>query len=65
MRYRNGEEVPFIQLKYNKIPKGLVPLEALFDRSNEFIGTNKPCQDQEVVEVDIGSKETPRLINIG
>jgi hypothetical protein len=63
MRY-DGED-SLIQLKSNKIPKGLVPLERLFDRSDAFVGTNKPCVGQQVVEVDIGSKETPRLIKIG
>lgn len=53
-----------IQLKSNKIPKGLVPLEKLFDRSYAFVGTNEPCVGQQVVEVDIGSKETPRIIKI-
>jgi hypothetical protein len=42
---QEGEEVPMIQLKSNKIPKGLVPLENLFDRSDAFIGTNKYSLD--------------------
>jgi hypothetical protein len=54
-----------IQLRTNKIPRGLVPLEKFFDRSDAFVGTNKPCANQQVIEVDIGSKESPRLIKIG
>jgi hypothetical protein len=53
-----------IQLKSNKIPKGLVPLENLFDRSDMFYGTNKPCTDQQVEEIDIKSKDTTRLIKV-
>jgi hypothetical protein len=62
---QEGEEPPLIQLKSNKIPRGLVPLERLFDRSDAFIGSKQPCADQQVVEVDIGSRETPRIIKIG
>jgi hypothetical protein len=62
---QEGEEVPMIQLKSNKIPKGLVPLENLFDRSDIFHGTNKSCLDQQVDEIDIGNKDTPRLIKVG
>jgi hypothetical protein len=51
-------------LKSNKIPKGLVPLEQLFDRSNTFQGTNKSSLDDQVQEVNIGSGVTPRIIKI-
>jgi hypothetical protein len=54
-----------IQLKSNKIPKGLVSLEDLFDRSDAFKGTNKSSLDDQVDEVDIGNKDTPRIIKVG
>jgi uncharacterized protein YajQ (UPF0234 family) len=54
-----------IQLKSNKIPRGLVSLEDLFDRSNAFKGTNKSSLDDQVDEVDIGNKDTPRIIKVG
>jgi len=62
---QEGKEVPVIQLKSNKIPKGLVPLENSFDRSDVFHGTNKSCVDQQVDEVDIGNKDTSRIIKDG
>ena len=62
---QKSEEVPMIQLKCNKIPKGLVPLEQLFDRSDTFQGTNKSSLDDQVEEVNIGSKDTLRIIKIG
>jgi len=53
-----------LHLKRNEIPKGFLPLEGLFDKSDAFLGTNKPCADKRVIEVDIGSKETPRIVKI-
>jgi hypothetical protein len=58
-----GKEVP--TFKSNKIPKGLVLLEYLFDRSNAFKGTNKSSLDDQVDEVNIGNKDTPRIIKVG
>jgi hypothetical protein len=40
-----------IQLKSNRFPKVLVPLERLLDRSDVFVGTKTPCVGQHVVEV--------------
>jgi len=54
---QEGEEVPMIQLKSNKIPMVLAPLENLFDRSDVFHGMNKSCVDQQVDEVDINNKD--------
>jgi hypothetical protein len=62
---QEGEEIPMIQVKSNKIPKGLVPLEQLFDRSDTFQGTNKSSLDDQVQEVNIGNGDTPRIIKIG
>jgi hypothetical protein len=47
-----GEKVPIIHLKNNKIPKSLVSLEYIFDRSDAFTGTNKSSLDDQVDEVD-------------
>jgi hypothetical protein len=52
-------------LRTNRIPKGLVPLEKLFDKSDAFKGTNKSKLDEHVIELNVGSKESPRIIKIG
>jgi hypothetical protein len=44
---------------------GLVPLEKLFDKFDVFKGINKSKLDEEVIEVNIGSTESPRIIKIG
>jgi hypothetical protein len=54
-----------IQVKSNKIPKGLVLLEDVFDMSDAFQGTNKSSLDDQVNEVNIGNKDTSRIIKVG
>jgi hypothetical protein len=61
---QEGEEVPITQLKSNKIPKGIVLLEDLFYRFDAFKGTNKSSLDDQVDEVDIGNKDTPRITKV-
>jgi hypothetical protein len=62
---QEDEEVQMIQWKSNKIPKGLVPLEQLFDRLDTFQGTNKSSLDDQGQEVNIGNEDTTRIIKIG
>jgi hypothetical protein len=51
-------------LENNQIPKGLIPLERLFDHDD--IPLNSPMQPQpeEVGDCDIGTKENPKLVKI-
>lgn len=51
-------------LKSNKILKGLVPLEWIFDRHDMYkhkVGENKP---KEYIEINIGSEVGPKIIKI-
>ena len=54
-----------VQLKTNKIPKGFVVLETIFDNQDRSqIDTNK-YDAKDLEEVNIGTKETPKKVYIG
>jgi hypothetical protein len=44
-------------LKNNQIPKGLIPLERLFDQNDMPLKSNFQPQPEEVEDYDIGTKE--------
>ena len=48
-----------LQLKGNVIPKGLVPLEKLFDKNNVLVNPSK-----RVEEVNIGIEEESRVVKL-
>jgi hypothetical protein len=52
-------------LPNNRIPQGVVPLETMFNRHDMY--KKPPIEDQpeDVYEINIGSKESPRIIKIG
>ena len=53
-----------IQLKSNSFPRGLVPLEDIFD-SNDVAKIPKVApRDEEVEECNIGTEEDPKVIKI-
>jgi hypothetical protein len=61
---QDGDTPPLVQLQTNRIPRGLVPLEKLFDRYDYFKETNKSNMDEQVIKMKIGSKESPGTIKI-
>ncbi|KAH9312360.1 hypothetical protein KI387_027395, partial [Taxus chinensis] len=57
-----------IRLKGNKIPKGLVSLEDLFDKHDRFIHEKEKLSSRHPSNFDkenIGTSEDPRMVNIG
>lgn len=57
-----------IQLKGNLIPKGLVSLENIFDRHDQYIQDQRMSGVNTFVEhyqVNIGTKDKPQLVNLG
>lgn len=54
-----------VQLRSNKIPRGLEPLEFFFDDFDTFKGSKVPDMDEQVIEVNVGFKESPRAVKIG
>lgn len=57
-----GKEI--IQLKRNTIPKGLAPLEEIFDNNDVAKNPKVTPNDVEVEDCDIGIEKEPRIINI-
>ena len=53
-----------VQLKINKIPRCLVPMENILDYSVAFKGSMVTNKDEQVIELNMGSKESPRLVKI-
>jgi hypothetical protein len=53
-----------VVLKNNQIPKGLIPLERLFDHDDIPLKSTLQPQPEEVEYCDIGTKETPKLVKI-
>jgi hypothetical protein len=51
-------------LKNNQIPKGLIPLERLFDRDDIPLKSTLQPQPEEVEDCDIGTEENPKLVKI-
>lgn len=58
-----GEEV--VQLKTNKIPKGLVVLETIFDNHDRFKTTKIGHDAKDLEELKLGTKEAPKKVYIG
>ena len=53
-----------LQLKGNVIPKGLVPLERLFDKNDIPVNPRKMTLDEPVRDVNIRTEEYPKVINL-
>jgi hypothetical protein len=51
-------------LKNNQILKGLLPLERLFDHDDIPLNSTLQPQPEEVEDCNIGTKETPKMVNI-
>ena len=53
-----------VQLRSNKIPRDLVPLEKLLHDYVAFKGSKVIDKDEKVIELNMGSKERPILVKI-
>ena len=51
-------------LKNNQIPKGMIPLEMLFNQDDIPLRSTLQPQPEEVEDCDIGTKENPRLVKL-
>jgi hypothetical protein len=52
------------QLPSNHIPKGLVPLETLFDRNDVVVKVKGLAENVEVTEFNLGTKEDPKYVKL-
>jgi ribonuclease HI len=53
-----------VQLPSNHIPKGLVPLERLFDRNDVAVKGKVSNKDVEVAECNIGTEKEPKFVKL-
>ena len=53
-----------LQLKGNVIPRGLVPLERLFDRNNVPLQPNKVVEENQVEDLNLGTDVDPKIVNL-
>ena len=53
-----------MQLKNNIIPKGLVPLEKLFDNNDVATNPKIIANDEDIEDCNIGTKEDPKIIRL-
>jgi hypothetical protein len=51
-------------LKNNQIPKGLIPLERIFNHDDIPLKTTLQPQPEEVEDCNIGTEESPRLVKV-
>ena len=58
-----GQEI--LQLKNNKVPKGLVVLESAFDNQDRIISNAKGDKPQELEEINLGTTDSPKKVYIG
>lgn len=65
----DGKETIFgqaiLQLKTNKLPKGLVMLESTFDKQDRFRLEVKDTKPEDLEEVNLRIEEYPRKVYIG
>jgi ribonuclease HI len=51
-------------LKNNQIPKGLIPLERLFDQNDIPLKSTLQPQPEEVEDCNVGSNENPKMVKL-
>ena len=65
MTYENilaGKEI--IEMKTNHIPKGLVPLERLFDNNDVYLKPKNKMDRDNTIDYNIGAVEDPQFVKI-
>jgi len=53
-----------LDLKTNHIPRGLVPLERLFERNDTAISLEKKTYQEVVSDWNIGTEDEPRFVKL-
>jgi hypothetical protein len=53
-----------VQLPSNHIPKGIVPLERLFDRNDVVVKIKGSIENVYVTECNLGTKEEPKYVKL-
>jgi hypothetical protein len=63
IRSKIGEH-EIVQLSTNKIPKGLVPLERMFDNNDVVVKLEKKEEDSNVFQLNVANKQDPKYVNL-
>jgi hypothetical protein len=53
-----------VQLPSNHIPKGLVPLEWIFDSNDVVVKDGRPIDDVDISECNIATKKNPKFVKL-
>jgi hypothetical protein len=53
-----------VQLSNNQIPKGLVPLESLFDNNDVAVKLEKKEEDSNVFQFNVANEQDPKYVNL-
>lgn len=53
-----------LQLKNNSIPKGLIPLENIFEQNNVFKSPRLQADDEEIESCNLGTVAMPKMIKL-
>ena len=65
---RNWEEKvagnKVLQLKGNVIPRGLVPLERLFDKNDVPLQPGKVVEENQVEDLNLGTEADPKIVKL-
>ena len=65
---RNWEEKmagnKVLQLKGNVIPRGLVPLERLFDKNDVPLHPNRVTEENQVEDLNLGTDADPKIVKL-
>ena len=53
-----------VQLPSNHIPKGLVPLDILFDKNDVVVKVKGSTENVDVTECNLGAEEDPKYVKV-
>jgi ribonuclease HI len=53
-----------VQFPSNHIPKGLVPLERIFDSNDVAVKARRPIDDADISECNIGTEKNPKFVKL-
>jgi hypothetical protein len=58
-------DIEIIDLLDGPLPKGIIPLERFFDQNDMYKGKMSSQVDDEVIEFNIGTKESLKMVKFG
>lgn len=62
MLVESKENTEVLKLKNNSIPKGLIPLEKLFDHNDMFKSAKIQANEEEIESCNVGTSALPKMI---